>query len=289
MAKRSPTSVEPLGNWFDFRTQLTWIYDGPPGKKYQKNEYLSQPQAAWLIRKGTVTLTLGGTRERYRAGYWVFPRDKQGYQEFSPDAQILSIRFVAEWPTGEPLFDRSKSYAIPVGQMTEFTRISELLEQHVGREYPGVTIELQRMSGSPRRFFEMQRLLYDWLQAYTAAMERLGLTPHTIARLDDRVREAVHLLEKRALNHPLRERELALLVGLSLSQLNKLFVRNLGKTPTEYWEEKRLSIARLTLLSSNRSIKSIAYDLGFSSLPHFSAWVKKKLGRSPRQFRLQRK
>ncbi|PAW78060.1 MAG: hypothetical protein B9S32_09240 [Verrucomicrobia bacterium Tous-C9LFEB] len=289
MAKRLPPTAEPLGNWYDFRTQLAWIYDGPLGKKYQQNEYLSHPQAAWLIRKGTVTLTLGNTRECYREGYWVFPRDKKGYQEFSPDAQILSIRFVAEWPTGEPLFDRSKSYAISAAKLPEFTRISEMLEQHVGREYPGVTVELQRMSGSPRRFFEMQRMLYDWMQAYTAAMESQGLTPHTIAKLDDRVREAVHILEKRTLNHPLRERELAILVGLSLSQLNKLFVRNLGKTPTEYWEEKRLSAARLTLLSSERSIKSIAYDLGFSSLPHFSAWVKKKLGQSPRHFRLRRR
>jgi AraC-like DNA-binding protein len=32
-------------------------------------------------------------------------------------------------------------------------------------------------------------------------------------------------------------------------------------------------------------VKEIAYELGFSSLPHFSAWFRRRNGLSPRAFR----
>lgn len=280
----SPSSIDPFENWFDFRLQLAWVYDGPVGP-YRKHEYLAHPISAWLIREGTVKLRFASGKEDYQAGNWVFPRAEDGQQEFSQGARILSVRFVAEWPTGEFLYDRSRSRSKPADELSELTRIGERLARYVGGAFPGVTVDFRRMPGSPQRYFGTQRLLHGWMLAYSAAMEKLGLAPHLIEQLDVRVRDALHLMEMRPLNHPLREKELADSVGLSISQLNKLFMQDLGRSPTEVWEEKRVRMARLALLGTERDIKSIAYSLGFSSLPHFSSWVTKKFGHSPRTFR----
>ncbi len=247
--------------------------------------YESRPQAAWLIRKGSLKLRFAPAVETYRAGQWVFPKAADGIQEFSEDAEILSIRFIAEWPTGELLFDRSKSHARSMSELREFTRISERLARAVSREFPEIYAGLPMAPGSHRTYFSFQRLLYGWIQAYALAMEGFGLTARTIGPMDDRIRGAVHTMETQRLSQLFREKSLAARSGLSLSQFNKLFHRDVGTTPKKYWDNKRVETARIALQGSAKSIKSIALDLGFSSLPHFSGWVKKRLGQSPRQLR----
>lgn len=265
--------------------RILWAYDGPLKAPYRHYDYDPDPTPVWFLRRGKVTLHFGSQKETYAAGQWIFPKREAGRQIFSSDVDLLSLRFVAEWPTGEELFDRSKTRTIAPERVPSFTRMTQRLVRHISTNFPGVTVELQGMSGSPQKYFQMQRLLYGWLIEYMEVMALFRLTPHTIEKLNDHVRQAIHELEARPLNQPLREQELGRQVNLSVSQLNKLFVRSLGKTPAEYWRERRIRSARLALQSSERSVKSIAYDLGFNSLPHFSAWVKKTFGKSPRQFR----
>lgn len=276
--------VDPLENWFDLRVQLLWAYDGPL-KKWHSCALEPAPVAAWLLRKGKVTLTYKDGQETFRTGRWIFPRSQEGWQEFSHDTEILSIRFAAQWPTGQHLFDRSQSYSFPARELPHMTRIAERIARIIAAKYPGVNEALRRMPGSPEQFFELQRLLYSWMKEYTATMKSRGLTPNILGQIDSRVRAAVHTMENRTVNLPLREHDLARDAGLSVSQLNRLFVKELGKTPADYWEEKRIHMATQALLHSEQNIKSIAYDLGFSSLPHFSTWIKKKFGKSPRDLR----
>lgn len=276
--------MNPHENWFDLRAQILWTYDGPV-TQFHHCIYSSSPIAAWFIRKGSVTLTFAQEKSRYTAGSWVFPKAEEGMQAFSNDAEILSIRFLAEWPTGQSLFDRSRTIAIPKREGSELLRIGTRLSRLVQRKFPGVKFELRRMSGSPSWYFELHRLFNGWMKAYTDIMEKRGLAPRTMAQIDDRVREIVHFMEMQPLNQAIRERELADRTGISISQINRLFVRDIGKTPAEYWEEKRIASARKALIESKQSIKSVAYDLGFNSLPHFSGWVKKKFGVSPKKLR----
>lgn len=271
-------------NWFDLRAQLLWTYDGPI-TQFSRCVYPATPIAAWFIRKGSVTLTFPQEKNRYTAGSWIFPKAEEGFQEFSSDAEILSVRFLAEWPTGQSLFDRSETVVIPEKDGYELVCVGTRLARLVQRKFPGVKFELRRMSGSPSWYFELHRLFNGWMKVYTEIMEKRGFTPCTIATIDDRVREAIHLMEMLPLNHTIRERELADSTGISISQINRLFVRDIGKTPIEYWEEKRVAGARKALMESKQSVKSVAYDLGFSSLPHFSGWIKKKFGVSPKELR----
>ncbi|MBN8712197.1 MAG: hypothetical protein BGO12_22755 [Verrucomicrobia bacterium 61-8] len=275
---------EPIQNWNDLRLKLVWIYDGPI-RRFASGVYPGTPAVAWHLRKGHATLRFGSATQKFGSGTWIFPRGEEGLQTFSDDAIVLSVRFVAEWPTGESLFDRSRTVEMPENPLRKLTRIAERLSGLVGHEFPGVTYELPNMPGSLRRHIEIQRLFFGWMREYIRAMERAGLEARTITRLDSRVRHAIHVMESRSLGQPLRERELAVEAGLSVSHLHKLFVQALNLTPTEYWEKKRIHSARLALLESSQSVKSIAYSLGFKSLPHFSLWVSKRLGKSPREIR----
>jgi AraC-like DNA-binding protein len=74
-------------------------------------------------------------------------------------------------------------------------------------------------------------------------------------------------------------------VGLSVSQINRLFLRQFRVSSHGYFERRRQAYAIAALQSSARTVKEVAYELGFSSLPHFSAWAKRRLGHSPRVFR----
>lgn len=279
-----PPEHEFIENWSQFRLQLLWAYKGA-ATDYRSCILPATPIAAWLLLKGHVLHTCDGQTTRYDAGSWVFPCGREGWQEFSEDAEILSIRFLAEWPTGESLYDRSRTIAFPATEETELTSIGMRLAKLTQRNFMNVGLGLRRVRSTPQHYFEMQRLLYDWMRLFSRAMERRSLLPNIRASMNERVREAVYLIENLPLNQPFTESELASRISLSVSQLNRLFMQETGMTPYAYWDEKRVIAARTALRDSKKSIKSIAYGLGFGSLPHFSKWIKKKLGYPPRQVR----
>ena len=74
--------------------------------------------------------------------------------------------------------------------------------------------------------------------------------------------------------------------GESLSfQLGGNVIRHLLRLPLGYFERRRFQHAIALLESSPRTVKEIAFELGFSSLPHFSAWFRRRQGMPPRAFR----
>ena len=81
--------------------------------------------------------------------------------------------------------------------------------------------------------------------------------------------EAVALMEAN-LEEPMSPDELALHVGLSRRQLERLFQKYLSCVPTRYYLELRLARARQLLLQTTMSIVDVAFACGFVSAPHFS-------------------
>jgi AraC-like DNA-binding protein len=74
-------------------------------------------------------------------------------------------------------------------------------------------------------------------------------------------------------------------VGVSVSQLNRLFHRDLGFSPRDYLQRRRVQAAVLLLKNGARPIKQIAYELGFNSISNFSNWFYRQKGVFPRAFR----
>ena len=92
--------------------------------------------------------------------------------------------------------------------------------------------------------------------------------------------EVVTLMEAN-IHEPLSLDELAAHAGTSRRQLERLFRRYLGCTPTRYYLELRLTRARQLLLQTDMPITDIAMACGFVSPPHFTKCYHDRHGHSP--------
>lgn len=72
---------------------------------------------------------------------------------------------------------------------------------------------------------------------------------------------------------------------LSISQTIRNFRAAYGVTPYEYLNQRRISTAKLLLTNSTLSIEEIAAQTGFPDRNYFSKYFKRKVGKSPSQFR----
>jgi transcriptional regulator GlxA family with amidase domain len=84
---------------------------------------------------------------------------------------------------------------------------------------------------------------------------------------------------------PLSLVEVAKYAGLSRRQIERLFRKNLGRSPARYYLEIRLDRARHLLIQSDAAIVEVAVACGFVSASHFSKCYRELYGRSPQQER----
>lgn len=79
--------------------------------------------------------------------------------------------------------------------------------------------------------------------------------------------------------------ELARAAGLSISQLQRDFIRLLALTPTAYVAKVRVLMARRALERSDQAVGAIALDLGFYDQSHFTRVFRQQTGMTPLAYR----
>lgn len=87
------------------------------------------------------------------------------------------------------------------------------------------------------------------------------------------------------LNEPLRNPQLARLVGMNVNAFIRFFRERTGSTPQAYLASQRVEKACILLAYSNKSIEEIAEETGFCNRYHFSSIFKKLRGQGPATFR----
>ncbi|WP_152046181.1 GlxA family transcriptional regulator [Aureimonas psammosilenae] len=90
------------------------------------------------------------------------------------------------------------------------------------------------------------------------------------------------------LHEPLSLVDISKSVSLSRRQVERLFDKEMGRSPARYYLEIRLDRARQLLLQSALPIVEIAVAAGFVSASHFSKCYRELYGRSPQQERALR-
>lgn len=75
------------------------------------------------------------------------------------------------------------------------------------------------------------------------------------------------------------------IVGLNPTYFSDLFHSVMGIRPVEYIIRRRLEKAQVLLIASEKSIKEICYESGFTSLSYFSRTFKKHTNLSPKAYR----
>lgn len=275
----------PLAEWAHLHSYLIWIYDGPVDPLGRQGTVAAPHLTAWLLRAGTVELKIGGRRLTARAGEWLFPPPGEVWRKFTDDARLLSVRFRASWPSGEELFGDGLGVRLTAAEYPELERAARPLAVFVKRQFPRPDTHLLNTPATLATHLRLQSLFANWLDASVGALTRVGLVPARMGHIDARLLKAVQLVERHNLATPFSEGELAGAIGLSVSQLNRLFLRQFRVSSRGYFERRRSENAVAALQGSARTVKEVAYELGFSSLPHFSAWAKRRFGHSPRDFR----
>ncbi len=121
--------------------------------------------------------------------------------------------------------------------------------------------------------FEISLLLHELLNELIIQKNNIGYQkneqiPNYLvemrAFLDANVKENISL------------NQLELIYSINKYQLNKEFSRYMGMPPIEYHITNKMSYAKELLLYSNRSIKSVATEVGINNFPYFSKLFKKK-------------
>ena len=79
--------------------------------------------------------------------------------------------------------------------------------------------------------------------------------------------------------------ELAYLVGIPASHVNRLFISNTGMTVSKYIRGVRLAMAQSLLGGTSKTIADIAQECGFGSSQYFATALSKGVGKSPGEYR----
>jgi len=69
------------------------------------------------------------------------------------------------------------------------------------------------------------------------------------------------------------------------AHLARIFVQETGKSPMEFYQQRRAQVACVRLLNPLRSITDVAMELGYSDTAHFSRVFRRYYMMSPRDFR----
>jgi transcriptional regulator GlxA family with amidase domain len=98
------------------------------------------------------------------------------------------------------------------------------------------------------------------------------------------LRQAMSLIED-TIAEPLTVPEIAVTLGLSQRQLERLFHRGLGCSVVQFGTLVRLQHARVLLIATKLSVREIATATGFNSLSHFASAFRKCFDRRPSDYR----
>jgi transcriptional regulator GlxA family with amidase domain len=106
---------------------------------------------------------------------------------------------------------------------------------------------------------------------------RLGVT-------DENLLKVLRAMEAN-LETPLKRAELAALVGISLRQLERLFLHHLGRGVHRHYRSLRLDRARHLLRETSLPVLDVALATGFSSASQFSRAYRLTFGEPPSRTR----
>lgn len=286
--KRKALSKMPILDCHAIQTDLIWATQREVEPWFLDLDSPYVPDTtifARLVKRGEVQLTAGGHRAIAAAGQWMICGATAGHQKIRPGSILLSIRFSAQWLTGKTLFDHHDTMVFSAKAERKLTLAAEAMQSLIHKvcRREGLFL-LQEGSATAREYFEIRHAFDAWILAYIDTMMSLGQQPSLMASTDQRILQALRLIDTCSPKFAITESELAGLVGLGSRQLIRLFLRELGVSPKRYIERRRLQEAVSLLRYHQRSVKEVAFQLGFASSPHFSAWFRRQQGSTPTAF-----
>jgi len=122
------------------------------------------------------------------------------------------------------------------------------------------------------------------LNAFEAALLWCDTQNPSDSQIDDRLLRAIELIDQN-LRADLEVNRLARAANLSVSRFAHLFRSQLGASPQQFVERRRLDAASRLLDLTTRPVSSVAIEVGFSNPLYFSTRFRRHTGLSPTAYR----
>lgn len=257
---------------------------GPPGEPYLgpspvKGYPLHSHNFAELVQAvdGRALMNLGRRTIRVdnRTAWLILP-GMVHYETFERSQESYHLLWLVFSPAGSNLFiskyGPQKGFGtLPerlVGVTTNQARLWELTTT------PGV-------DGQPLGRAEIQGLLIQTLVASLSHMEKATCPANHRHVLVEQVRGYLehHLCDRIALA------DLAQMARCTPNYLNGIFRKQTGQPIHQFVLHRRLDVGRKLLAEGTRSVKAVAYELGFRDPLYFSRLFRKRFGVSPTDYR----
>lgn len=273
-----------MSDWAHLRTEFIWVYESQVEACYQDISDHYPGQSALLITQGQMVVETEKGSAQAGVGQWCLPTCEPRRQLFTEDSRVLSLRFKIKWPGEQPLFEANPAIVLDAVAAPKLETASRDLLRQVNQAMPDAASNLPFKQGSLESHFALNHAFAAWACAYVESLLAVGVTPSRLGTQDHRVIHALQILDELPLDVTLDISWLATEVGLSASQLERLFIKQFNLTPRQYFDRRKFERAIDLLHSSPLSVKQIAYELGYHSLPYFSRWFRQKAGSSPKQY-----
>jgi len=268
-------------NWGGLRLSLNRFWEGLPIG--QAGAFRGIVLTAWYLLKGSVVVRKDGREVAAGPGEWIVCHPGERHQQFTDSARIISLHFrleslenAARW-TGHPIVAFATNPALARG--LKELRGTAILRNLTDKGRLNPENELATLEAT----MELKEREFAFFRQLLRVLETLGMKYEISPISDPRVRESLRRLAGLDFRQGFARRELAGELGLSASQLDRLWMKELAETPRQFWNRKRLETA-CALLLEKRPGKEVAYETGFRHLSQFSLWFKSNIGESPRQF-----
>lgn len=141
----------------------------------------------------------------------------------------------------------------------------------------------------------MQNLIKNRQRAFCDKVESRGIVFQLLSRFfkqgqskiemeDNRIAKTVLYIRKH-LNEAIELGKLAEISCLSKDHFIRLFKKELGTTPLQYINQKKIEKAQLLLITEDLAVKEIAFQLAFDDYSYFNRLFKKTTGVTPQEYR----
>lgn len=141
----------------------------------------------------------------------------------------------------------------------------------------------------------MQNLIKNRQRAFCDKVESRGIVFQLLSRFfkqgqskiemeDNRIAKTVLYIRKH-LNEAIELEKLAEISCLSKGHFIRLFKKELGTTPLQYINQKKIEKAQLLLITEELAVKEIAFQLAFDDYSYFNRLLKKTTGVTPQEYR----
>lgn len=188
----------------------------------------------------------------------------------------LKIRTASQLQKKSPVINAFTSMPFWLGEDTQGVHsLMKQLFEELDHCYTGYQNQV--------RLLLSQLLIYMVRNYEQRRISQTSFSPHNMSESKSIIIEEYFLYEYQSLSLDV----LAAKLNLSTRQTQRLLMEYYGKTFQQKKAEARMSVAAILLSDKARSITSIAEDLGYSSIEHFSSAFRNFYQTSPREYRKQ--